>query len=76
MRAVLSLEESQKLLRQHAAAYVGQHFPKSNPDRTSDFAVLRIFDEETNDNWRPGFYSFDADVTQIEEALQAPSAKA
>jgi hypothetical protein len=75
LRAVLSWEDSQKLLGQHLAEYMGQHFPTSNPGRASDFAVLRIFDEESNDKWRSGFYSFDADIMQIEEALHASIAK-
>lgn len=75
MRAVLSREEIQKLFGQHVAEYKGQYFPTSNPGRTSDFAVLRVFEEESNEKWRSGFYSFDADIMQIEEALQASIAK-
>jgi hypothetical protein len=75
LRAVMSWEESQKLLGQHFAEYVGPQFPTSNPDSASDFAVLRIFDEESNEKWRSGFYSFDADIMQIEEAVQAFAAK-
>lgn len=75
MRAVLSWEESRKLLGQHVAEYKGQRFPTLNPDSASDFAVLRIFDEESNEQWRSGFYSFDADIMQIEEALKANTAK-
>ena len=75
LRAVLSWEESQSLLGQHVAEYKGQRFPTSNPDSASDFAVLRIFDEESNEQWRSGFYSFGADIMQIEQALQACTAK-
>jgi hypothetical protein len=75
LRAVLSGEESQNLLGQHVAEYTGQQFPTSNADSASDFAVLRIFDEESNDKWRPGFYSFNADNMQVEVALQACIAK-
>jgi hypothetical protein len=38
--------------------------------RASDFAVLRILDEEGNDKWQVGFYSFDGDILQIEEWMQ------
>ena len=76
LRAVLSWEESQRLLLLHSSEYVGQQFPTSNLDRASDFAILRIFDEESNGQWRPGFYSFDADIIQIEDALRASTAKA
>jgi hypothetical protein len=70
LRAVLSREESKNLLGQHFADYSGQQFPTPKPD-ASDFAVLRIFDEESEGEWSAGFYRFDADIMQIEEALQA-----
>ena len=69
LRAVLSWEEGKKLLGQHLVHYVGQQFPTSNPDSACDFALLRIFNEESNEQWRAGFYRFDADIMQIEEAL-------
>jgi hypothetical protein len=37
---------------------------------TPDFAVIRIFEEERDDKWQVGFYSFDADIMQIEEGVQ------
>jgi len=38
--------------------------------RASDFAVLRILDEERADKWQVGFYSFDGDILHIEEWMQ------
>jgi hypothetical protein len=75
LRAVLSWEESQKLLGQHVAEYVGPQFPTANPDSACDFAVLRIFDEEPDGEWRAGFSRFDADLRRIEEALRACATK-
>lgn len=71
MRAALSWEEGKNLLDQLPADYVGEQFPTSNPDSAPDFAVLRIFDEESDDEWRTGFYRFNAGLGRIEEAIQA-----
>jgi hypothetical protein len=71
LRAALSWEEGKNLLDQLPAIYVGQQFPTSNADSTPDFAVLRIFDEESDDGWRVGFYRFSAGLGRIEEAIQA-----
>jgi hypothetical protein len=38
--------------------------------RTPDFAVMRILEEERDDKWQVGFYSFDGDIMQIEEGVQ------
>jgi len=75
LRAVLSLEEGKSLLKLHAPQYVGQEFPTSAPDPAADFAILRIFDEEPNQEWRAGFYRFDADLTRFEASLQTCTAK-
>ena len=40
------------------------------PRGASDFAVLRIFDEEREAKWQVGFYRFDGDIMQIEEGVQ------
>src|SRR5208282_750689 len=75
LRAVLSGKEAGSLLNQHATHYVGKQFPTTVQDRTTDFAVLHIHDEEIDAKWRVGFYSFDADIMRIEEAVQACTAK-
>ncbi|PYT79098.1 MAG: hypothetical protein DMG41_39145 [Acidobacteria bacterium] len=50
--------------------YAGLQFPTMAQGRASDFAVLRILDEEQDDKWQVGFYSFDGDILQIEECVQ------
>ncbi len=75
LRAVLTWDQGRSLLSQHAVHYAGQQFPTTARDRAADFAVLRIFDEELDEEWRAGFYRFDADIMQIEEAVQACTAK-
>src|SRR5260370_41046971 len=49
----------------------GQEFPKPAVDSVVDFAILRIFDEEPYKEYRVGFHRFDADITQIEEAVRS-----
>jgi hypothetical protein len=71
LRAVLSREEAMGLLDHHSASYLGQKFPTKKRGRATNFALLRIFDGEANQEWRSGFYHFDADVMRIDEALQA-----
>jgi hypothetical protein len=75
LRAVLTWDQGRSLLNQHAVHYAGQQFPTTAQDRAADFAVLRIFDEELDEEWRAGFYRFDADNMRIEEAVQACTAK-
>jgi hypothetical protein len=74
LRAVLSWQEGSHLLRDHSARYLGQEFPGKSPHGTG-FAVLRVFDEEADKDWRSGFYRLAGDVMQIEEALRGPAAE-
>lgn len=70
-RAVLSSNEARCLLNGLPAQYVGQQFPATSQEPGPDFALLRIFEEEMNEEWRAGFYRFEDDLTQMEEAVQA-----
>ena len=70
LRAVLSWEECRNLLKLCSVQYAGLQFPTMAQGRASDFAVLRILDEEQDDKWQVGFYSFDGDILQIEECVQ------
>ena len=70
LRAVLSWEESGNLLKLYSVQYAGSQFPTIAQERASDFAVLRILDEERNDKWQVGFYSLDGDILEIEEWVQ------
>ncbi len=72
LRAVLSWEESKSLLNHHSAHYIGERFPDLSTQLggTRDFALLRIFDEEADEEWRAGFYHFDVDIMDIDQALQ------
>jgi hypothetical protein len=74
LRAVLSSHEARCLLSGHPAQYVGLQFPATNQEPGVDFALLRIFEEEANEEWRAGFYRFDDDLTRMEEAIQACTA--
>lgn len=70
LRAVLSWEECRNLLKLCSVQYAGPQFPTLTLGRASGFALLRILDEERKDEWQGGFYSFDCDISQIEEWVQ------
>ena len=70
LRAVLSCEESRNLLKLCSVRYAGLQFPTMAKGRAPDFAVMRILEEDRDDKWQVGFYSFDGDIMQIEEGVQ------
>jgi hypothetical protein len=74
LRAVLSRKEARSLLKH---VYVGQQFPTAVQGQTDgDVAIIRILDEEgLGEEWQDGFYSFDANIMRVEEAIQASTAK-
>jgi hypothetical protein len=39
-------------LKLHQANYLGQEFPTTDQTNTGDYAVLRIFDEESDGRFR------------------------
>jgi hypothetical protein len=52
-------------------------FPTAVQGQTDgDVAIIRILDEEgLGEEWQAGFYSFDANIMRVEEAIQASTAK-
>lgn len=75
LRAVLSVDECERVVREHAATYVGNEFPKLGNEQgtTSDFAVLNFPADETPQGWRSGYYRLDSDLTKLNESLLALS---
>lgn len=75
LRAVLSVNECEAVVKKHPATYVGQDFPHLGNDAkaTSDFAVIRFHPEETTAAWRPGYYRVDSDLNKLNESLLALS---
>jgi hypothetical protein len=71
LRAVLSSEETINLMKKHLAYYAGEQFPMTHQPVEADFAVLHIFEGETNGEWRSGFYQFDDDIERIEETVRS-----
>lgn len=71
LRAVLSVDECELVLRQHPATYVGEKFPPvvDGTGATDDFAVISFRPEETNSVRRPGYYRLDSDLTALNEEL-------
>jgi hypothetical protein len=75
LRAVLSSEEVRGLLAEHATEYAGQQLPTGTANQTDDFAVLRISEDELGKKWQAGFYMLDGDIAQVEQTIQACTAK-
>lgn len=69
LRAVLTSEEGKSLLNAISAQYLGNAFPVGCQEPGPDFAILRIFEDEKNQNWQTGFYRFDVNIMRIEEAV-------
>ena len=75
LRAVLSINECERVVREHPAIYVGEQFPKlaNGQEAASDFAVLNFPANETPVGWQPGYYRLDSDLTKLNESLLALS---
>jgi hypothetical protein len=72
LRAVLSLNECEKVVESRAITFFGESFPGLGDAATGaeDFAVLRFAAEETNGKWRAGFYRVDSDLTALNDTLR------
>jgi hypothetical protein len=75
LRAVLSVNECERVVSQYPATFVGDQFPKlaGDPGSTNDFAVLNFPPNETPAGWRSGYYRLDSDLTKLNESLLALS---
>jgi len=75
LRAVLSVNEVDRVVSKHPATYVGESFPAvaNGPGSANDFAVLSVRPDEKTAAWRPGYYRLDSDLTQLNEAILALS---
>jgi hypothetical protein len=75
LRAVLSINECERVVKEHPAIYVGNQFPKlaNGQEAASDFAVLNFPANETPAGWQPGYYRLDSDLTKLNESLLALS---
>ena len=72
LRAVLSVNECDSVVKTHAVTFFGENFPSLSDTQagTGDFAVLKFGAEETHGNWRPGFYRLDSDLIELNDALR------
>ena len=75
LRAVLSVNECERVVRQHPATYVGENFPSLGigQEAANDFAIISFRPDETAAGWRPGYYRVDSDLDEINESLVALS---
>ena len=72
LRAVLSVNECDKVVSKHSVTFFGDNFPSlsENQAGAGDFAVLRFAEEETGGSWRPGFYRLDSDLGELNDVLR------
>ena len=72
LRAVLSLNECERVASKHAIKFFGEDFPSlsDEPAGAGDFAVLRVAAEESIGEWRPGFYRLDSDLSELNDVLR------
>lgn len=72
LRAVLSVNECEKVVSKHSVTFFGDNFPSLTECHAGagDFAVLRFAEEETHGNWRPGFYRLDSDLGELNDMLR------
>jgi len=72
LRAVLSVNECDRVVSKHPVTFFGENFPSLVEGRggAGDFAVLRFAAEESVGNWRPGFYRLDSDLVELNDALR------
>ena len=71
LRAVLSMDDCQRLFDPSEAVSVGEQFPdpaNAHEDAT-DFAVLYVEDAAASTIWRHGFYRFDANLFELSRRL-------
>jgi hypothetical protein len=75
LRAVLSVNECERVVSEHPATYVGEQFPAlvNGNEVTNDFAILSFRAEETTSPWRTGYYRLDSDLTKLNESILALS---
>jgi hypothetical protein len=75
LRAVLSVNECETVVRQHPATYVGKDFPAldNTTETANDFAVICFHPNETTSAWRPGYYRVDSNLDKLNESLLALS---
>ncbi|HEX4381091.1 MAG TPA: hypothetical protein VH022_13705 [Candidatus Acidoferrum sp.] len=71
LRAVISLADCKRLIGAGGARYVGEQFPAVGgaEDKSKDFAVLGFSPAEAQGEWRAGYYSFEADLVELNEQL-------
>lgn len=72
LRAVLSVNECEKVASKHSVTFFGEDFPSLADGGTdaNDFAVLKFAAGETGGKWRAGFYRLDSDLVELNEMLR------
>lgn len=71
LRAVLSWEDSRRVVSVGSCLYVGKQFPSPHDERHGggEFAVLSIGAQEALEEWQPGFYRLDVNLMELNDVL-------
>jgi hypothetical protein len=71
LRAVLSVDDCERLFTLEDAVYVGGSFPASptNSEHSTDFALLYMDTRPVAGEWREGFYRLDGDLAELSRRL-------
>jgi hypothetical protein len=71
LRAVLSVDDCERLFSLEDAVYVGGSFPASpaNSEHSTDFALLYMDTRPAAGEWREGFYRLDGDLAELSRRL-------
>jgi hypothetical protein len=71
LRAVLTAEECGRIFAPAQGTFLGDQFPDvlCGNSVEKDFSVVAIAKGEATDEWRLGFYRFDADLAEINKRV-------
>jgi hypothetical protein len=77
LRAVLPWDTCNRMVKQESAIYLGVEFPSRSIEGACrpTVAILHVLPEEASEQWPAGFYRLDADVLEIDTALQTTDAR-
>ena len=71
LRAVLSWEDCECVLRDQSAICIGNDFPNgSTEDKGLTVPILRVLPNEATERWRAGFYRVHADFAEIDDRVR------
>ena len=72
LRAVLSWQDCECVLRNQPATHIGNEFPKGSNEGKGPATepILYVLPSEATERWRAGFYQVHADFAEIDGRLR------